>query len=132
MRRTRFGKIVISVIHDREVSVAVGINVNLIFLAAFTIAGFAGALGGAFIAPTISVVPGFAVEVVVMAFAIIAIGGMGSLEGALVSALIVGLARAAAVHLFAELELAVIYLIMVLVLAFRPQGLFGAVEERRI
>ena len=67
-----------------------------------------------------------------MAFAVIAIGGLGSIEGALVSSLFVGLARAAAVHLFPELELFVIYLMMVLVLAFRPQGLFGAVEERRI
>ncbi|MEE9567893.1 MAG: branched-chain amino acid ABC transporter permease [Candidatus Binatia bacterium] len=132
IRCTRFGKMVVSVIHDREVSVAMGINVNLIYTVAFTIGAFAGALGGAFIAPTISVAPGFAIEVVVMAFAVIAIGGLGSLEGALVSSLIVGLARAAAVHLFAELELAVIYLIMVLVLALRPQGLFGAVEERRI
>lgn len=132
MRRTRFGKIVVSVIHDREISVAMGINVNMIFTVAFTIGGFAGALGGAFIAPTIAVVPGFAVEVVVMAFAVIAIGGLGSIEGALVSSLFVGLARAAAVHLFPELELFVIYLMMVLVLAFRPQGLFGAVEERRI
>jgi branched-chain amino acid transport system permease protein len=132
MRRTRFGKIVVSVIYDREVSVAMGVNVGLIYTVAFTIGGFAGALGGAFIAPTISVVPGFAVEVVVMAFAVIAIGGLGNLEGALVGSLIVGLARAGAVHLFAELDLMVIYLIMVLVLAFRPQGLFGAVEERRI
>jgi branched-chain amino acid transport system permease protein len=132
VRRTRFGKIIVSVIHDREVSVAIGINVSLIFTAAFTIGAFSAALGGAFIAPTIAVVPGFAVEVVVLSFAVIAIGGMGSLEGAALASLIVGLARAGAIHLFAELELVVIYLIMVLVLAFRPQGLFGQVEERRI
>jgi branched-chain amino acid transport system permease protein len=132
VRCTRFGKIVVSVIHDREMSVAMGINVNMIFTVAFTIGALAAAIGGAFIAPTIAVVPGFALEVVVMAFAVVAIGGMGSLEGAALGSLIVGLAGAAAIHLFAELELVVIYLIMVLVLAFRPQGLLGEVEERRI
>ncbi len=132
VRRTRFGKIVVSVIHDREMSVAMGINVNMIFTVAFTIGALAAAIGGAFTAPTIAVVPGFALEVVVMAFAVVAIGGMGSLEGAALGSLIVGLAGAAAIHLFAELELVVIYLIMVLVLAFRPQGLLGEVEERRI
>jgi branched-chain amino acid transport system permease protein len=132
MRRTRFGKIVVSVIHDREISAAMGVNVGLIFTVAFTIGAFSAALGGAFIAPTIAVVPGFAVEVVVLAFAVIAIGGLGSLEGAALGALIVGLARALSIHLFAELELVVIYLIMVLVLAFLPHGLFGELEERRI
>jgi branched-chain amino acid transport system permease protein len=132
VRCTRFGKIVVSVIHDREVSVAMGVNVNLIFTVAFTIGALAAAMGGAFIAPTIAVVPGFAIDVVVMAFAVVAIGGMGSLEGAALGSLIVGLVGAAAIHLFAELELVVIYLIMVLVLAFRPQGLLGHVEERRI
>jgi len=132
VRRTRFGKIVVSVIYDREISTAMGVNVGLIFTGAFTIGAFSAALGGAFIAPTIAVVPGFAIEVVVMAFAVIAIGGLGSLEGAALGAVIVGLARSISVHLFAELELVVIYLIMVLVLAFLPQGLFGEAEERRI
>lgn len=132
VRRTRFGKIVVSVIYDREISSAMGVNVGLIFTVAFSIGAFSAALGGAFIAPTIAVVPGFAIEVVVMAFAVIAIGGLGSLEGAALGALIVGLARATSIHLFAELELVVIYLIMVLVLAFLPKGLFGEAEERRI
>jgi len=132
VRRTRFGKLMVSVIHDREVSLAIGINVNLIYTVAFTLAALSAALGGAFIAPTLAVVPGFAVEVIVLAFAVIAIGGMGSLEGAGLGSLIVGLARAMAIHLFPELELVVIYLIMLLVLAFRPAGLLGEVEERRI
>jgi len=132
VRGTRFGKLVVAVINDREVSLAMGINVNLIYTVAFTLGALAAALGGAFIAPTIAVVPGFAVEVVVLSFAVIAIGGMGSLEGAALGALIISLARASTIHLFPELELVVVYLIMVVVLAFRPQGLFGEVELRRI
>jgi branched-chain amino acid transport system permease protein len=132
VRATRYGKLVVAVIHDREISVAVGINVNRFYTVAFTLGALCAAVGGALIAPTISVVPGFAVDVTVLAFAVIAIGGMGSLEGAALGALIVGLARALAIHLLPELELVVIYLMMVLVLLIRPQGLFGEIELRRI
>ena len=132
VRATRFGKLVIAVIADREVSQAIGINVNLIFTVAFTVGALAAALGGAFVAPKIAVVPQFALEVVVLAFAVIAIGGMGSIEGAAVGAVIVSLARALAIHLAPEVELMVVYLIMILVLVVRPQGLFGEAELRRI
>jgi branched-chain amino acid transport system permease protein len=132
VRGTRFGKLIVAVINDREISLAVGINVNRMYTVAFTLGALCAALGGAFIAPTIAVAPGFALEVVVQAFAVIAIGGMGSLEGAALGAFLVGLARALAVHLFAELELVVIYLLMVVVLMIKPEGLFGEVELRRI
>ncbi len=132
VRGTRFGKLIVAVINDREISLAMGINVNRISTLSFTLGALCAALGGALIAPTIAVVPGFAVEVVVLSFAVIAIGGMGSLEGAALGALIVGLVRALTIQLFPELELVVIYLIMVLVLMVRPEGLFGEVEVRRI
>ena len=132
VRGTSYGKIVVSVINDREVSTALGINVNVIYTVAFTVGALAAALGGALIAPKIAVVPQFALEVVVLAFAVIAIGGMGSIEGAALGALIVSFARALAIHLAPELDLVAIYLIMILVLAFRPQGLFGEIEFRKI
>ena len=132
VRATRFGKLVIAVIADREVSQAIGINVNLIFTVAFTVGALAAALGGAFVAPKIVVVPQFALEVVVLAFAVIAIGGMGSIEGAAIGAIVVSFARALAIHLAPEVELMAVYLIMILVLVVRPQGLFGEVELRRI
>ena len=122
----------IAVIHDREVSQAIGINVNLVFTVAFTVGALAAALGGAFVAPKIAVVPQFALEVVVLAFAVIAIGGMGSIEGAAIGAIIVSFARALAIHLAPEVELMAVYLIMILVLVVRPQGLFGEAELRRI
>jgi branched-chain amino acid transport system permease protein len=132
VRGTRFGKIMVSVISDREVSLAMGINVDRIYTVSFTLGALCAALGGAAIAPTIAVAPGFAVEVVVQSFAVIAIGGMGSLEGAALGALFVGLARALAIHLLPEFELVVIYLIMLGVLVLKPEGLFGQVELRRI
>jgi branched-chain amino acid transport system permease protein len=132
VRGTRFGKIIVAVINDREVSQAVGINVSRIYTVSFTLGALCAALGGAAIAPTIAVAPGFAVEVVVQSFAVIAIGGMGSLEGAALGALLIGLARALAIHLWPEFELVVIYLLMLIVLMIKPEGLFGAVEVRRI
>ena len=132
VRATSYGKIVTSVINDREGSTDVGINVNVIYTVAFTVGSLAAALGGCLIAPKIAVVPQFALEVVVLAFAVIAIGGMGSLEGAALGAMIVSFARALAIHLAPEFDLVAIYVIMILVLAFRPQGLFGEIEFRKI
>jgi branched-chain amino acid transport system permease protein len=79
-----------------------------------------------------SVEPGMGVSVIVLAFAVVAIGGLGSIGGAALGCIIVGVARAAAVHLFPEVELFVIYALMVAVLLWRPQGLFGAIELRKI
>ena len=132
MTRTRFGKLVVAVIEDREVSAALGINVSAVFVVAFTLATILTALGGALTAPIIAVVPGIAVEVIVLAFAIVAIGGLGSIGGAAVGSTLVGLLRAAAVHVLPELELLAVFAVMGLVLLFRPQGLFGEVQVRRV
>ena len=91
-----------------------------------------GALGGAYIAPTISVSPGFAIDVVVMSFAVVVIGGMGSVPGALIGSLIVGLVRAFAVHQAPILELFIIYAIMAIVLIIKPEGLFAPSKPRKI
>ena len=132
VNRTRWGKLLLAVIHDREMSVAFGINVSRVYMVTFAVGAVLGALGGAFTAPMISVTPGIGVEVIVLAFAVVVIGGLGSVPGAIIGSLIVGLSRAAAVHLFPEVELFVIYGVMSLVLVFRPQGLFGKVVARRI
>jgi branched-chain amino acid transport system permease protein len=132
IRGTRMGRLVIAVTADREISTALGINVGRVFTLAFTVGAILAALGGALVAPLIAVAPGMSVEAIVLAFAVVVIGGLGSLEGAALGALIVGLTRAAAVHLLPEVELATVYLIMVAVLVFRPRGLFGELEARRI
>src|SRR5690606_7805454 len=117
LHRTRHGKLLAAVIHDREISQALGVNVRRYYLATFTAGAMLAALGGALTAPTVSVVPGMGVEVIVLAFAVVVIGGLGSLPGAALGALIVGLLRAAAVHYAPALELFSIYLVMALVLA---------------
>lgn len=132
LNRTRWGFIVTAVIHDREMATALGVNVARVFTVTFLIGAILGALGGAITAPKISVTPGIGIEVIVVSFAVVAIGGMGAIGGALLGALLVGFARAAAVHLLPEVELFVIYAVMALVLAIRPEGLFTRVVARRI
>lgn len=102
------------------------------FAATFAIGAVLGALAGALTAPAISVTPGIGVEVIVLAFAVVVVGGLGSIGGAAAGAILVGLARSVAVHLAPEIELFVIYGVMFLVLAVRPQGLFGQALPRRI
>ena len=132
LNRTRNGRLLLAVIHDREMATAFGINVTAFFTITFVIGAMLGALGGAVTAPKISVTPGIGVEVIVLAFAIVVIGGLGSIGGAVIGALTVGLSRAAAVHLLPTVELFVIYAVMSLVLVFRPQGLFSRAEARKI
>jgi branched-chain amino acid transport system permease protein len=132
IHHTSFGRQVTCVISDREIAGALGINVPRMDFIAFALGTFLAALGGAFTAPLTSVEPGMGVSVIVLAFAVVGIGGLGSIGGAAVGCLIVGLARAAAVQFFPEIELVVIYALMVAVLLWRPQGLFGAIELRKI
>lgn len=132
LKYTRYGRLLTVVIFDRETAAAYGVNVKVIYTVTFVIGAMLGALGGAVMAPKISVTLGIGVEVIVIAFAVVAIGGMGSIEGALIGALIVGIARAAAVHLVPQLELFVIYAVMALVLGFRPYGLFSPAQPRKI
>jgi branched-chain amino acid transport system permease protein len=132
IHHTSFGRQVTCVIADREMAAAIGINVPRIDLLAFSLGTGLAALGGAFTAPMISVEPGMGVSVIVLAFAVVGIGGLGSIGGAALGCIIVGVARAAAVHLFPELELFVIYALMVIVLLRRPQGFFGVIELRKI
>src|SRR3954466_9355791 len=132
LHSTRAGKLLVAVIHDREVVSAMGVNVGRYFLATFALGSLLAALAGAFTAPTVSVVPGLGVDVIVLSFAVVVIGGLGSLPGAAVGALMVGLVRSLSVHYMPQVELFVIYFVMAAVLAVRPRGLFSLAEPRKI
>jgi branched-chain amino acid transport system permease protein len=132
LNKTRSGKLVLAVIYDREMSSSVGIDVQRIFVIAFTIGIFLAALGGAFTAPKISVQPGLAVTVVLFSFSVVVIGGFGSIEGAAIAAVIVGVARSIAIHLAPWAEMFIIYLVLAVVLAIRPQGIFAPAALRKI
>jgi branched-chain amino acid transport system permease protein len=132
LSRTRVGKLLRAVIHDPEVSRALGINVGRYYLVTFTFGSLLAALAGSFTAPTVSVVPGLGVEIIVLSFAVVVIGGLGSLPGAALGAVIVGLVRSMSVHYLPAVELFVIFFVMAVVLAVRPRGLFSLEEPRKI
>jgi len=132
LHRSKVGKMVLAVIHNPEISASMGVNVQRIYTGAFTAGMFLAALGGAFTAPLVSVQPGLSVSVIVVSFAVVIIGGLGSIQGAAIGALIVGAARATSVHLMPQFELFSIYVVMAAVLIFRPEGLFQTVKARLI
>src|SRR6267143_1818897 len=132
LTKTRRGKMLVAVIHDREMAAAMCINVTLVYFVTFTVGAMLGAVGGALTAPMISVQPGIGAETIVLAFAVVVIGGLGSLPGAALDAVLVGLVRSAAVHYRPELDLFAIYFVMAVVLIMRPKGLFSVQEARKI
>jgi branched-chain amino acid transport system permease protein len=123
--RTRFGVVLRATSQDMRRAAALGVNVNLIYVEAFTIGCFMAGLAGAIIVPSQSAVLGMGVDALVLSFIVVVTGGLGSLEGALVGSLIVGIVREIGINVFPEIELAVLYLIAVIVLLVRPAGLFG-------
>jgi branched-chain amino acid transport system permease protein len=123
--RTRFGVVLRATSQNMRMASALGVNVNRIYIQAFTIGCFMAGLGGAIVVPGQSAVLGMGVDALILAFVVVVIGGLGSLEGAFAGALIVGFVREAGVALFPEVELAVLYLIAAIVLLVRPAGLFG-------
>ncbi len=132
LRHSIAGRQIVAVIHHREVATALGINAARVGMLTFGLAGALGALGGALSVPLTSFVPGLGAEMIVTSFAVIATAGLGQITGALVAALLIGLARAMAVYTLPELEVVMPYLMMVAVLLVRPHGLFSAATARRI
>lgn len=123
--RTRFGVILRATSQDMRMAAALGIDVKRVYVLAFAIGCFMAGLGGAVVMPISGAVLGMGVDALILAFVVVVIGGLGSLEGALVGSLIVGAVRTLGITYFAEIELAVLYLIAAVVLFVRPTGLFG-------
>jgi branched-chain amino acid transport system permease protein len=123
--RTKFGVILRATSQDRRMAAALGLNVGRVYVQAFAIGCFMAGLGGAVVVPAQAAVLGMGVDALILSFVVIVIGGLGSLEGALVGALIVSFVRTAGIQFFPEIELAVLYLIAAAVLMVRPTGLFG-------
>jgi len=124
--RTRFGVMLRATSQDRRMASALGLNVGMVYVAAFAIGCFMAGLGGAIIVPTQAAVLGMGIDALVLSFVVVVIGGLGSLQGALVGALIVSFVRTAGIQFFPEIELAVLYLIAAIVLLVKPTGLFGS------
>jgi branched-chain amino acid transport system permease protein len=110
---------------DRRMAAALGLDVGRVYVLAFAIGCFLAGLGGAIVVPSQAAVLGMGIDALILAFVVVVIGGLGSLKGALVGALIVAFVRTIGVQFFPEAELAILYLIAGFVLLVRPTGLFG-------
>jgi branched-chain amino acid transport system permease protein len=125
LQRTNYGRILRATAENRSMAEALGVNVRTVYSAVFTLGTVLGTTAGALVVPTAAASLDMAIEFVVEAFAVVVIGGLGSMRGALVGALIVGLIRGFSILLFPEFEVLAIYAIVIAVLIFRPAGLFG-------
>jgi branched-chain amino acid transport system permease protein len=125
LTRTRFGRIVRATAENREMSEALGVDMSRVSMRVFTLGTALGTVGGALVVPATAASLEIAVELIVEAFAVVVIGGLGSMRGAFVGALIVGLMRAVAIATYPEVEMLAIYLVVIAVLVLRPAGLFA-------
>ncbi|MGH9246760.1 MAG: branched-chain amino acid ABC transporter permease [Acidimicrobiales bacterium] len=129
MSRTGLGRDIRAAVSDPEMLRLVGVNVPRLFTVVFALGAALAGLGGVLAVPESTARLGMDIDVIVEAFAVVIIGGLGSLVGTAVGALLVGLAFAFGILWVPEAALAIVFLIMVAVLAWRPQGLFGVVER---
>jgi branched-chain amino acid transport system permease protein len=122
---TKFGRIIRATADKKEMGEALGINMKKVYIKVFTLGTALGTLGGALVIPATAVVSEMGVELIVLAFAVVVIGGLGSMKGAFIGALIVGVLKSVAISTYPELEMLTIYIIVIAVLVIKPQGLFG-------
>jgi branched-chain amino acid transport system permease protein len=122
---TNFGGIVRATAENRRMAAAVGVDVSGIYVRIFTLGTALGTVGGALAIPASAATMDMGIELIVDAFAVVIIGGLGSMQGAFFGALIVGLIKAGAIATYPELEMLAIYLIVICVLVVKPTGLFG-------
>jgi branched-chain amino acid transport system permease protein len=125
MERTRIGAMVRATVDDSEMARGVGIDTSLVSMLIFALGAFLAGLGGVIGGAFLGVYPGLDFAILPIAFAVVIIGGMGSLAGAAVGSLLVGLADNFGKALFPEISYFTLYAPMVLILALKPTGLFG-------
>jgi branched-chain amino acid transport system permease protein len=125
IEKTRFGMIIRASASNRQMAQALGVHVPRLFTLVFSLGVALAALAGMIGAPLTSVYPGMGDRILIVSFIIVVIGGVGSIKGAFVGAMAVGLADTFGRVLIPELASIVIYALMAIVLLWRPQGLFG-------
>src|ERR1051325_4420448 len=128
LQGTNYGRILRATAENRAMSEALGVDVRRIYSVVFTLGAVLGTTAGALVVPTAAASLDMAVELVVEAFAVVVIGGLGSMRGALIGAGIVGAIRALSIVFFPEVGVLAIFLIVIGVLIFRPAGLFGTLQ----
>jgi branched-chain amino acid transport system permease protein len=125
IKRTEFGRQLTAVAEDRFMAGLLGINVSRVFAITFALGIFLAGLGGTLAGPTLSMVPDIAVSFILQAFAVVIVGGFGSVTGSLIAALALGLLHSYLATYAPSLADFSLYLLMAVVLVIRPQGLLG-------
>jgi len=129
LTRTRFGKIVRAAADNPTMVAALGINVTVVSMAVFALGSFLAGLGGVLAAPVRSIFPGMGFSILVESFIVVVIGGLGSMAGAFVGALLIGFVRAFGAIAFPALEEGLVFMLMAVVLLLRPRGVLGVGKE---
>lgn len=125
--RTKIGKIARAAAVDREMVGAIGINVSWVFAFAFVLGCFLAGLGGALVAPTVSITLGMDHTIIIEAFLIVIIGGLGNIWGAMVGSLIFGISQSLGVLFWPQFAIVFPYLTVVIILTLKPTGLLKSV-----
>jgi branched-chain amino acid transport system permease protein len=125
LEKTRYGAIMRAGIENKEMVSLLGIDIHRLFTVAFALGAYLAGIAGALTAPIRGLSPGMGVDMLGIAFVVVALGGMGNVLGAIAAGLLIGVAQAVVAAYWTEASVAVIYLLMAAVLVFRPQGLFG-------
>jgi branched-subunit amino acid ABC-type transport system permease component len=125
LQRTRVGRFIRAAALDRETLGALGVNVNALYTWVFVIASFLGGLGGALISPMRATTPGMDTEIIVEAFVVVVIGGLGSFWGTFLGALIYGQVLSFGILFFPRFSIFAVFALMAAVLIIRPWGLLG-------
>jgi branched-subunit amino acid ABC-type transport system permease component len=125
LQRTRAGRFIRAAALDRETLGALGVNVDLLYTGVFVLASFLGGLGGALITPMRAIVPGMDTDVIVDAFVVVVIGGLGSFWGTFLGALVYGQVLSFGILFFPRFSIFAIFALMAAVLILRPWGLLG-------
>jgi branched-chain amino acid transport system permease protein len=128
MFKTKLGIMLRALSLDREMAMALGIEINKLGTFAFVIGAALAGLAGALVAPTTPVLLGFGMEPLILAFIVVVIGGLGSPKGAFIGSLIVGQIRSIGIVTFPEIELAILFLIAAVILVIKPEGLFAGLK----
>ena len=125
MGKSRLGIMLRAISLDREMATGLGLDIGRLSTLAFVLGSGLAGLAGALVIPTTPALLGIGMEPLIFAFIVVVVGGLGSLKGALVGALLVGLTRSFGIAIFPEIELPLLFLIAGIILVAKPQGLFG-------
>ncbi len=123
--RTRLGMMIRAGASNREMAQVLGINIGRVFAIVFSLGAALAAFAGMVGAPISSVYPGMGDQILIISFVVVVIGGIGSVKGAFVGAMLIGLVDTFGQVLLPDFASVVVYAVMALVLLWRPQGLFG-------